>query len=341
MIDITAFRDREQRGLVTTRVHPTEELIIWNYTPQCQFDRAWDDVTMQARGLITRPDGTVVARAFRKFFNKEEYQGDLPLEPFKVTEKMDGSLGILFFERGKPAIATRGSFVSDQAIKATHLLRTKYGDFPFNPAYTYLFEIIYPANRIVVDYGKQEDLILLALIETETGQELDIHAQSWPFPVVKHYDGITDIATLRAHEEVNREGFVIRFESGLRLKIKFAEYVRLHTLLTHINARVVWEYLRDEKSFAPLLERVPDEFYAWVSTTRESLLAQFAEIEQQCRNVCERVREIPTRKEQAALIVKEKYSGVIFQMLDEKNYRAAIWKYLRPQAERPFKEDEA
>jgi len=156
-IDIAAFREREAQGLITARAHPSEDLIIWNYTPQCQYAGAWDEVTLQARGLITKSDGTIVARAFRKFFNYEQHHGDLPLEPFKVTEKLDGSLGILFFINDTPQIATRGSFTSDQALRATKILHERYKDFfPHLLAtshYTYLFEIVYPGNRVVVDYG--------------------------------------------------------------------------------------------------------------------------------------------------------------------------------------------
>ena len=342
MIDLIAFRDHVAQSLLTERAHPTHDLIIWNYTVKCQYERAWNEATLQARGLITRSDGSIVARPFAKFFNYEEHQTALPLEPFTVTEKMDGSLGILFFADGKPAIATRGSFTSEQAERGTRILYERYQSFfaRFNPDYTYLFEIIYPANRIVVDYGDREDLILLAMIETQTAKEIDIHADEWPFPVVKKYDGFTDLAALRAIEAENREGFVIHFESGLRVKMKFAEYMRLHRLMTHVNARIIWEHLRDRKSLLPLLEEVPDEFYAWVASTRDALLAQFAEIEQQCRAVVERVSVLPTRKEQAAEILKETYSGVIFQMLDNRDYHEAIWRYLRPQAEKPFKEDE-
>ncbi len=324
-IDILAFRKYEEQGFITGRTHPTHDLIIWNYTSKCQYERIWDDITIQARGLITKSDGIIVARAFPKFFNYEEHKGVLPLEPFKVTEKMDGSLAILYFIDNKPYIATRGSFASEQAERANRILQERYSNFSFQPDYTYLFEIIYKENRIVVDYGDREDLVLLAVIDTETGEEYDIHAPTWsnpwPFPVVKHYDGITDIAALRKLEEANREGFVIRFESGLRVKLKFADYVRLHRLMTKINARIIWELLSNDQSFDDLLERVPDEFYTWVSTTRKNLLAQFADIEQQCQQALERVKDLPTRKDQAMVIVKEQYSGVIFQMLDNKDYR--------------------
>lgn len=348
LINLSLFREREEQGFITCRPHPTGRLLIWNYTPKCQFERVWDDVTIQARGLITTPEGQIVARPFKKFFNLEEYQGDLPLEPFTVTTKMDGSLGILYFLDGRPQIATRGSFTSDQAVKANEILQRTYGEIleGIHPEYTYLFEIIYPDNRIVVNYGNTEDLVLLAVIHTETGLEVDLHRPTTSkefrdlFPLVTRYDGITDIAQLRAIQEENAEGFVIRFQSGLRLKLKFEEYVRLHRLMTHVNARVIWDLLKNDQPFDEILERVPDEFYAWVKRTRDDLTAQFSLIEMQCQEVVKQVQDLPTRKEQAAIVVKTRYPSIVFSMLDKKNYQEAIWKLLYPDAVRPFKIDD-
>lgn len=343
-IDVAVFREYAARGLITCRPHPTAALVIWNYTPKCQYEYAWDEVTMQARGLITTLAGEIIARPFKKFMNLDQYQGDLPLEPFTVTTKMDGSLGILFFLDGKPQIATRGSFTSPQAQRANEIL-ARYSAFPFSSEYTYLFEIIYAANRIVVDYGQTEELILLAVIHTETGREEDIYgsawASTWPMPVIKRYDSVQDLAELRLLEEENAEGFVIRFASGLRLKFKFAEYVRLHHLLTQVNARIIWDLLRNHQPFDALLEKVPDEFYTWVRQTRENLEQQFTHIEGHCRAVLLHVKDLPTRKEQAAHIKQAQYPGVVFAMLDAKPYQDIIWKVLRPLAERPFREDSA
>ncbi|MGI0133725.1 MAG: hypothetical protein ACREBW_02045, partial [Candidatus Micrarchaeaceae archaeon] len=214
----------------------------------------------------------------------------------------------------------------------------------FLPEYTYLFEIIYPSNRIVVNYGEQEDLVLLAIIQTAEDRELTIDDEiwqgKWPCPIVKRYDGIRDIAQLRLLEEENAEGFVIRFASGLRLKLKFEEYQRLHHLITHVNARVIWDLLRNEQPLDALLEKVPDEFYAWVRRTLDDLVAQFQEIEQHCQAVLKEVQDLPTRKAQAALVSKTRYAGIVFTMLDQKNYREAIWKRLHPEAARPFKIDD-
>jgi RNA ligase len=71
---------------------------------------------------------------------------------------MDGSLGILYKVDGKPYLATRGSFVSDQAVAGTAMLHERYGDYEFEDGFTYLFEIIYPENRIVIDYKGMSDL---------------------------------------------------------------------------------------------------------------------------------------------------------------------------------------
>jgi RNA ligase len=347
-IDIAKLQTLVTDGYLTCRPHPTADLIIWNYTPRCQFEHYWTPETLMCRGLITTGAGHIVARPFPKFFNLAEHQGDLPLEPFTVTAKMDGSLGILYWmPDGEPRIATRGSFTSEQAIRATQILQERYKNLiPYLQSHspnllTYLFEIIYPANRIVVDYGEMEDIVLLAIIHTETGDEFNVRHISplWPTPIVKHYGGIADLAQLQAIQEDNAEGFVIRFDSGLRLKCKFAEYVRLHRLITQVNARVIWDLLRNDQPFDELLERVPDEFYAWVKATRTSLLEQYNEITTQCIITYEEVETLPTRKEQAAIVTRSPYPGVVFAMLDKKPYVDIIWKMLRPSAEKPFRED--
>lgn len=149
-------------GLVNATLHPTGKLVIYNYGPKAQFEDAWTPVTMQCRGLIVNTaTSEVVARPFRKFFNlnterfPETKLENLPadIEP-EVTAKLDGSLGILYPdpESDLPAIATRGSFTSDQAIWATRWYRKNYHAAKWPDNYCPLFEIVYPENRIVCAY---------------------------------------------------------------------------------------------------------------------------------------------------------------------------------------------
>jgi RNA ligase len=128
-------------GLLYKQTHPSLPLIIWNYTEKVQFENLWDNITLMTRGLVTDFDGNIVARPFEKFFNMEENKY-IPTPEFEVYEKMDGSLGVAFYYNDKWIIATRGSFVSDQAIEAMELIK-KYPVENLNKKNTYLFEIIY------------------------------------------------------------------------------------------------------------------------------------------------------------------------------------------------------
>jgi RNA ligase len=102
------------------------------------------------RGLVTDDKGNIVARPFKKFFNMEEGK-HTPTSDFEVYDKMDGSLGIFFYYEGGWVMATRGSFTSDQAVKGYEMM-FKYDFANLHKDYTYLFEIIYDQNRIVVKY---------------------------------------------------------------------------------------------------------------------------------------------------------------------------------------------
>ena len=130
-------------GLLHKQIHPRLDLTIWNYSQKVQYERLWDDITLQCRVLVTNSKGDIVARPFKKFFNYDEHKPeDIPNEDYVVYEKMDGSLGILFNYENEWIMTTRGSFTSPQAIKGKELLG-KYPLDKLNKNNTYLFEIIY------------------------------------------------------------------------------------------------------------------------------------------------------------------------------------------------------
>jgi len=345
-IDLGKTDQLVAEGYITKRPHPSGELFIYNYTAKAQYDRLWTPETMQCRGLIVDREGAIAARPLPKFFNLQEYKESLPAEPFDVYEKLDGSLGILYWYQDQPYIASRGSFNSDQADKANKIFQERYSDaIPLlDKSLTYLFEIIYPANRIVVDYGAYEALVLLAVIETASGREHPIEAFTHlGFPIAKKYDGLKDLEAIASLNEQNQEGFVIRFGSGLRLKFKFADYVKLHRVLTQVTSKVIWEMLRDQTPFEDILERVPDEFYNWVKETKASLLAQYQQIEENAKDDFERIVAIvdrSDRKEMAKHILTCQNHTILFSLLDGKNYSDYIWRTIKPAHEKPFMDDE-
>jgi len=347
--------------LVQKQVHPVLPLTIWNYTPKVQYGEGnaqykfWDDVTKQCRGLVTDNEGNVVARPFKKFFNIEENQ-HTPTEQFDVYEKMDGSLGILFNYKGEWVLATRGSFTSDQSVKGTELLQ-KYDYQRLNPDYTYLFEIIYPENRIVCTYDF-EDLVLLGMIHTESGDEVNIHLgndedvrfknllNNLGFNIVRKYDGISDYTYLKHAISDNREGFVVRFSNGDRMKIKGEEYLRLHKIMTNLSTTGVWEVLSTGGKMEDYLKDVPDEFYKKVKMYVQDLNYNFYRYSEYAGKVHDYFRygkygdrEVePTKKEFAEHLefckVHPKVKSICFAMWDRKPYDHIIWNLVKPKFEK-------
>ena len=323
--------------------HPIMPLTIWNYSRDCQYSRDWDAITMACRGLVLDKEGTVIARPFRKFFNLEEWDPALlpKFEDCEIYEKMDGSLGILFYYRDEWHLATKGSFTSEQAIKGKEILQKyKYKYLPTDC--TYLFEIIYPENRIVVDYAGEEKLVLLASIQTDTEEEWDIYSQGYEelgFELVKKYDAVQDYKELKSLIRENQEGFVLKFKNGFRIKIKGEEYVRLHRLLTNFSNVDIWELLRDGMDLDNFLERVPDEFDSWVRNTVMDLVVSFENIERDYKNYYEDIcRRVGTedRKTFAEEAKRYDHSSILFSMLTGKDYSSYIWKLIRPQYQKPF-----
>jgi len=333
LIDKIKLKEMIDNKLVSVQKHPEADLYIYNYTQIVQYDRIWNDITLMTRGLILDVDFNIVSRPINKFFNLEEHDlNEIPNLDFDVYEKLDGSLGILYWLNDKPYIASRGSFTSEQANKATKILYDKYSHLfhKIDKKSTYIFEIIYPENRIVVDYGDMEDIILLTVINNETGEE---RIDDIGFNMVKKYDGINDINMLKSLEENNKEGFVIKFKNNFRVKVKFNEYVRLHRIITNVSNIVIWEYLSENKPFDELLERVPDEFFNYVKNTKNDLINHFNSILNECKDV---YKELENRKETALYFKTQKYPSILFAMLNNKNVDKIIWKLVKPKFSKPF-----
>src|SRR5687767_12047572 len=97
-----------------------EGLVLFNYTQQAQYAGRWNWFEQQSRGLILNAvTGEIVARPFPKFFNLGERTPAPNATIDYITEKWDGSLGILYRHNGQFKIATRGSFTGEQAVWAT------------------------------------------------------------------------------------------------------------------------------------------------------------------------------------------------------------------------------
>jgi RNA ligase len=328
-------------GHIRAQTHPAAPLTIYNYTEHCAFASAWTEVTLACRGLIVDETGRIVARPLRKFFNHN--QPGAPTvgldEPVTVTDKADGSLGIIYDGPDGPAVATRGSFASDQAIHATSVLRGRYAGWAPPQGLTVLVEIIYPANRIVLDYGGLDDLVLLGAVEIATGRSFGPEAvPDWPGSVVETFDYPTFGAALAAPPRPNREGLVIHVRStGDRVKIKYEEYVYLRRLITGLSARTIWEALGTGATVEQIAEPLPDEFHLWVKEVSARLRSSASALETAVRDTFESiVSGLPegfSRKDFALVAARHELRGYLFAHLDGKDYADAVWQEVKPSAD--------
>ena len=359
-------------GWLVSQKHPTLPLAIYNYSQSTQYEGHWDDVTISCRGLIVDTEtGEVIIRPFQKFFNYEEVPNEVPWETSEyiyVQEKMDGSLGILFRYKDDWILATRGSFTSTQAVRGMEILKSKYDLNKFEHTVAYLVEIIYPENRIVVDYGEEKITFLSAVLnrawkwnENKEGNELHWTTATLYF----HMSGIAKedfvdtsvhfkregvlfgkelYEDLKSRNTKNREGFVLRFfPSNYRCKIKFEDYVALHRIVTQVSSYDIWENLRDHgKLPESFLSNVPDEFYDWVKKTESEVLDSFRFLKSlHAAHVSSILRSgLDDRKLMAEAFMRIKdpriNSGVLFLIADGKDPNRKIWDMAKPEYSRPF-----
>lgn len=349
IVDLSLMVGMLDQGYIRRTSNGDESLFIFNYTQSAQYDGVWNEATTLARGLITKDDGMVVARPFRKFFNLDQLDQLPPGQPV-LDEKIDGSLGIAYTDTvGEVAIATRGSFTSEQALWATDWLyqperreHLAWCASVIEDGVTPLFEIVYPANRIVVEYGDRAELVLIACIDIHTG--CDVEDSSWPGSFAPQ-EALT-IDELDGIDERNAEGYVLRWPDGTRAKYKFPTYKRLHKLITGVNERTIWENLASGEGVEELIELVPDEFHAWVETIVTDLRFAYSVAEESARAIAHEASTLPDRKTQAEhVIATASNPSVVFAMLDGKDHSERIWKDLKPDVGSAFwnvqKDDEA
>ena len=249
-----------------------------NYSREVQYSQEWDFITLNCRGLIVDEEWNVVGRSFPKFFNHNEKENENldidKLSDITIQEKLDGSLGIMFWDNIDNIwrISTKGSLESDQSKWAMNWYNSNkelFSEFN-NKEYSYLFEIIYNENKIVCSY-EQEGLYFLTAIRNIDGSE-NINTENTPYPLKPKVYTLEQFNSMFYNQEdVDGlfEGFVIRYSDNdganyKRVKLKYDLYVKLHKLLWGITYEKLYDNIISvtSNSFSnDLLEFLPDEAF--------------------------------------------------------------------------------
>jgi RNA ligase len=347
-------------GWVTEGIHKTLPLNIFTYSRKCQQEDNWDSVISKCRGIVVdRWTGEIVARPFEKFHNYGSPQAegtlfDARVQP-TVWEKMDGFMVTAFKYEGVWHAASKSSFHSIHAKWATAELRKHANDFP--DGWTPVFEGLHPDLRIVVNYGDRKELVLLGLINIETGEEMTpakLRTLSADYNVPDQH--MITLAEAKEHtldDVKNDEGYVLTwYQEGkppVRLKMKYVEYLRLHRMVCGVSPKRIWESLSQPHLAADLRDYLDNStpwFAAFVRKWVKALQTRFDELQQKATEVYMRtVHEMAPRhlagefanlgafrKAYALEFNKPENADVraiMFAMLDGKDSSSVIWKQVK------------
>ena len=320
-------------------------LQLWNYTDRCVYEKMWTPITISARGLIVDPaNQKIVATPFPKFFNLGERPDAVPSTPFEVFEKVDGSLIIIFFHNEKWQTTTRGAFGTEQAkwaekkLESLNLAALEIGT-------TYLAEAVYAENRIVVSYDEPQ-LVLLSAYNNKgqelNGSDVDDVASRLRTRAAKRYQFESMSQILEAASSLPRseEGYVLRFESGHRLKVKGAEYRRIHALISRVTPLAIWEMILNRDDLNSIRRDIPEEYWrdfddirAIFEARSNALIDKIAAFAKMTAKLSDKEIGLQVNSfdpEIRKFIFAFRKSGISF--LDIARNREAFWRNLRPTA---------
>jgi hypothetical protein len=253
----------------------------------------WNDFNRRCRGLIVDLEArAVVAWPFDKFFNLGQHPETqweaLPRDAgYEVAVKYDGSMLTGFAHAGRVRFATRSSFDNHQTRVAAEVADRRFQGLRRVDLgrYTPVFELVGPDNAQAVRYD-ETDLVLIGVRDRESGRMLG-YAETAAFAAqhgLRPADRVpADLESLlrQSREGLGEfaEGWVVRFDTGLFVKVKTWQY------LAHVQAqrmgltrrRLVERFFQSEaEAWGRFVAGLPDPARAAVAAFGEALGAALA-----------------------------------------------------------------
>jgi RNA ligase len=277
------------------------DLAMLHYMDECQYDNKWDVFSRMSRGMIVDlKTKKIIAHPFNKFFNL----GQMPETQFEalqwkghftVTEKLDGSMLILFRDptSGENRMTTKGSFDSEHGLFATSILPETLKDSKWTSQGTFIFELIEKKYQIVIDYTKKGYPSGLYLIgyrgldgRLATYPELVAIAKEMGVYVPREYAFLSLDALVKSAETLSvlDEGYVLRYKDDFLVKVKGTEYIRVHRFISKLSDRNLIESLKTGDADL-LIELAPEEYREDIKTKISLYRDEAAKITLECKRL--------------------------------------------------------
>lgn len=313
--------------------------VMLHYAEEAHFEQAWTPFNIVCRGLIVDlATREVLAYPFNKFFNlgerpETEYDRLVQLGGFEVSEKLDGSMIVLFYDRASRRVlaTTKGSFDSEHGVAATSIIPENLQNESLLREYTLLFELIDNRFRIVVDYKKRgyaEGLYLIGVRHRQSNRLL-------PFSEVRQFATMYNLKTFKTYPvesldkllhiaqnlPVFEEGFVLRFKNDFMVKVKGPAYLQAHKFISNMSPKSILEALQDGTA-GELVRVAPEEYREEVQQYIEKFSRERQQLEEEIEGYFEKAPK-DARKDFALWVQKEVPSdirGFLFTLFDKKPF---------------------
>jgi hypothetical protein len=320
----------------------------------------WRQDNKHLRSVVVNYEGEVISASLPKFTNWGENPEHFPvptsLQNCTVVEKLDGSLLIVSKYKGQYILRTRGTVDAStmanghelELFKSTILNKLYDNNDTWN--YSVLFEWLSPINKIVLSYGDEPDWYLVGVINHDdyslTPQfVLDRYAINAEIkrPATYTFTDVNDLLQ-NVDQWKGKEGVCVYSKNDQTIhKVKGAWYLALHHMKSELS--------NIEKVMDVWLEQgMPDynTFYNYIFTTFDyelaeqvkGMISRIADGKKEVNKIVDgmndfvnnRLRSLPTRKEQAQLVISSygetNRASFLFKLLDGKSLGKEEYKKL-------------
>ena len=310
----------------------------------------WTQDNKHMRSVVVNYEGEVISASFPKFTNYGENHEHFPvpnsLKHCTVVEKLDGSTLIVSKYNGQYILRTRGTVDAStmangfelELFKSTILSKLQDNNDTWN--YSIIWEWLSPINKIVLSYGDEPMWKLIGFIDhtdysLATQDVLDDMAKKYDLlrPEIYTFNDITDMLQI-VDKWQDREGVCLYSKNGQTIhKIKASKYLLLHHLKSELSSL--------EKVLDVWLEQGMTDyntFYNYIVTTFDfelaeqikGMISRIVDGKKEVNKIVDgmnsfvnnRLRLLPTRKEQAQLVISSygetNRAAFVFKILDNR-----------------------
>lgn len=237
------------------RIKRKDSLIMFNYT---QGISQPCEIVNECRGLILDESNNfkVVRYGLYRFYNYGEIgAAEIDSDSMIVTEKIDGSLVMIYYYNNCWHTSTRSTFdsfdaeigetgVKFDAIIETALKNQNIDINSLNKYLTYVFEVVSPESQVIIHYDETELFFLMARDNNTLEEVIPPEIEYFKLPKSYEIKTIDDaIEFVSKFDGKEFEGVVVQDKYNHRLKVKNINWLKLHKL--YANGRLTNESILD------------------------------------------------------------------------------------------------